>query len=122
MHKRTLLKILTAFLLFAFCEAGWLPTAHATASYCAVVLITPDGFLNLRSGPGATYPIIGKMFSGVQVLVDTGSCRNQLCDETKKWQFVEGVERLDDPPETAEHFTQGWAIARFTKKVKCADE
>jgi uncharacterized protein YraI len=117
------LKSLAVLLVSAFCHAVWTPTAHASASFCAVVLLTPDGFLNLRAGPGATYPIVGKMVPGDQISVDTGSCRNKLCDETQKWQFVEWVERLDGPPEKAKRrFTQGWTMARFIKQVKCDDE
>ena len=38
--------------------------AHATASGCAVVLRTPDGFLNVRAGPSMKAPVVGKFRPG----------------------------------------------------------
>src|SRR5262245_52358944 len=78
-------------------------TAHATADGCAVVLRTPDGFLNVRSAPTMKARIIAQTKPGdILYIDDVGGGEG--------WTHVTGVHRLDAPlwtPKSA-HYTKGW--------------
>lgn len=93
--------------------------AFATSTYCAVVGKTPDGFLNVRVGPGVAYGVIARLLPSDFVYVDTGSCKAGLCDEARNWQFVEGVPRLDG---NKEPLSQGWVHSKYIKQVGCPNE
>ena len=95
---------------------------QSTATYCAVVKPTTDGFVALRTGPGTTFSIRQRLRPFDVVWVDTGSCRGRICDESGKWRFIEGVPRLDGPFNEARRFTQGWALASFIKQTACPTE
>ena len=95
-------------------------SAQATQSYCAVVKPTPDGFVNLREGPGTRFPIIRHLRPYDSVLVDTGKCRAGICDQSGRWQFIESVPRIDgQSDEEKQHFTQGWIRERYIKQITC---
>jgi hypothetical protein len=74
--------------------------AEATQTYCAVVSPQKDGFLALREGPGTTFAVLARLRPSKLLLVDTGTCRDHLCDESGKWVFVE-----------ADHGLEGWVKA-----------
>jgi hypothetical protein len=93
--------------------------APATSTYCAAVLRTPDGFLALRSGPGTGFPIRTQLRSFDVLLVDTGTCRESVCDRSGQWVFVEGVPRIDGPEGSGLGRTQGWVYAPFTRQIAC---
>jgi hypothetical protein len=84
-------------------------SASATQTYCAIVKPAADGFLALRSGPHTRFPIIARLRPFEFLWMDTGQCRNGLCDETGRWQFVEGKK-------------QGWVNSKFIQQITCPDE
>jgi len=90
--------------------------ALAVDSYCAVVEGPPDGFLNLRAGPASTFDVIARLRPSDQLDVSSDICREQLCDETHTWQFVEGVPRLDQEKKLQ---TQGWVHSKYITQVPC---
>ena len=108
--------------LALLCLLASTSSALATSTYCAVVKQTPDGFVALRAGPGTKFPIRQRLQPYDFVWVDTGSCRENKCDEGRKWQFIEGVTRLDGPFNEAKRFTQGWVFARYIKQITCPEE
>ena len=96
-------------------------STRATVTFCAVVAPTPDGFLALREGPGTSFRIIVQLKPYDLLLVDTGSCRNGLCDETGRWLFVVEVPRIDGPTSEVKSFTQGWVRARYIRQIVCPE-
>lgn len=113
--------IVTAVSVFA--SIATLSTrAFATEDFCAVVLKTPDGFLALREGPGAQFREKARLRQGDRLFADTRSCmigHPDICDETRKWTYVNYVPRLDGRLEEAKQFTQGWVARRFTQEFMC---
>jgi hypothetical protein len=84
--------------------------AQATEDFCAVVLKTPDGFLALREGPGAQFRVKARLRQGDVLFADTRTCvidHPDICDETRKWTYVNYVPRLDGRLNEAKQFTQG---------------
>ena len=80
----------------AFCAAAVITLAlsgpaHATASGCAVVLRTPDGFLNVRAGPSMKAPVVGKFRPGDLIGIDSTECGRvqgrEVC-KSKEWTFT----------------------------------
>jgi hypothetical protein len=63
------------------------PALKATEDGCAVVLKTPDGFLNLRNAPTSQSEVITKLKRGDFLYVDTARCETRddlsICDETQ---------------------------------------
>jgi hypothetical protein len=109
-----------AALIFVFLVAK---PAVATQTYCAVVKLTPDGFLALRAGPGAEFPVLRRLRPFDFLWMDTGSCRANLCDESRNWLFVEGVPRLDGPlGSERKKLTQGWVRSKYINPIDCPTE
>jgi hypothetical protein len=102
-------------LFFALSPAA----ASATESSCAVVKPTPDGFVALRRGPGANFPIVQRLRPYDSLWVDTGKCRQNLCDESRKWQFIESVPRLD---QNEQSLTQGWIHSTYIQQIVCPSD
>jgi len=101
-------------LAVALALSAWAAPALATQSYCRVVKPTPDGSVALRAGPGPKFPVVKRLQPHDLVWVDTGACRDGLCDETRSWVFIEMVPRLDrraDNSGRAPNYTQGWIRA-----------
>ena len=110
-------KAAIAKLTVALALSAWTAPALATQTYCAVVKRTPDGSAALRAGPGPKFPVVKRLRPLDLVWVDTGVCRDGLCDETRSWVFVEAVPRLDrrainDKTGRERRYTQGWIRAR----------
>src|ERR1700741_3166664 len=63
-----------------------LTDALALADGCAVVTVTPDGVLALRSGPGLTYPEVMLLRSGQFVSID-----DLAGDSEGRWLHVTGL-------------------------------
>ena len=57
-HSRTLSMLVGAFAL-GFASPN---SAFATHTFCATER-TPDGFMNLREGPGTQYKVLGKILT-----------------------------------------------------------
>jgi hypothetical protein len=94
----------------------------ATSSWCATPKDTPDGFINLRSGPGVTHSIVARVTSTDVLLIDTGQCRDEFgpmhCDKSGTWVFVESVYSVK-----RENRTQhGWINSHFIRQIACTDE
>jgi hypothetical protein len=107
----------------AACATVFATSARATADFCVIVRNTPDGFLALREGPGTQFRVKAKLQPGELLLADTGSCRDDFCDETRQWIFIEHVPRLDGKLEKAKHLTQGWVASKFTTEaLRCPGE
>jgi len=86
-------------------------TAHAAADGCAVVLQTPDGFLNLRAEPKMGSRIIARLKPGNWFVDDDrpGGDRNT-------WDHVVSVPRLERGPKLS---IKGWVARRFIVPVDC---
>jgi glutamine phosphoribosylpyrophosphate amidotransferase len=54
--------------------AASVSTANAMVNNCAVVLKTPDGFLNVRDAPGMKSTVIGRLNPGDLVGTSKNSC------------------------------------------------
>jgi hypothetical protein len=52
-------------------------SANATADGCAVVLRTPDGFLNLRKAPMMGSKIVARLKPGELIDITEGNCQEQ---------------------------------------------
>src|ERR1700744_5998836 len=81
--------LVLAFLL-STAAPGW-----AAQTYWAVTKSTRDGFVALRTGPGARFAPVGKLLPHDFLYVGTEQCRNDfgrlLCSENGEWVFVEKV-------------------------------
>jgi uncharacterized protein YraI len=83
--------------------------AESTADGCAVVLKTPDGFLNLRKGPGIQYPTIAQLKSGDILYVDDRlPCYETDCATNHNWLHVTGTPKH---PLTLD----GWVSLKFVE-------
>jgi hypothetical protein len=95
--------------------------ANAIADGCAVVLKTPDGFLNLRQGPATNFRIIAKLYQGD--VLHTASCEiaggEVICDGTDKWTHVTSVPRLDG--DSTKSRTFGWVSNKYVQWFHCPD-
>jgi len=101
-------------------------TEVTTAAYtCAVVLKTPDGFLNLRQGPGAGFGIVTKLFQGDFLYVDTTKCQmiddRQFCDERSQWTHVLSILRVDGSSDKAQTLAHGWASNQYVQRSRCPE-
>jgi len=113
-----IMRVIFVVLVAFFCTH----TAHATSSWCGVPDRTPDGFVNLRSGPAHYYSIVGRVVQSDSLLLDTGSCRtafgSEHCDESGKWSFVEQVHAKDGT-----HSLQtGWINTRYVRQIGCINQ
>src|SRR5262249_23675088 len=82
--------------------------AHATADGCAVVLKTPDGFLNVRSQPTVKSRILKRFKPGE--IIDT-----DLISEDFRWERVWVSRKKDGNP------LWGWVRNRFIIGVDCEE-
>ena len=81
--------------------------AYATSTWCAVVRSDVDGgFLNIRGGPTADSAILGKLYPGDYIEIDTAQCDDlrsknrkvvgSVCSsEASNWSVLEYVQRFD---------------------------
>jgi hypothetical protein len=91
-------------LLIAAVLAALVSTANATVNNCAVVLKTPDGFLNVRDAPGMKSTVIGRLKPGDLVsLPHEGRERNGFV-------FIDG-KQVRKP---------GWASLLYLRTADCA--
>jgi hypothetical protein len=96
------------------------PEALATADGCAVVLKTPDGFLNLRRTPTTGSEVVAKLSRGHRLYVDTATCETSgslsICSRGTEWTHVIRVPRLDGKAHSS---TRGWVIDRYVQWFDC---
>ncbi|WP_027583716.1 SH3 domain-containing protein [Bradyrhizobium sp. Ai1a-2] len=92
--------------------------AYATIDGCAVVLPTPDGFLNLREAPTANSGVVGAFRPGQRLEVDDAECetRDDLSICSAEWTRVTGIQRKDRGPP---HGLQGWVASRWVRWIRC---
>jgi len=96
-------KLLLAGIATLFLATG---AAHATADGCAVVLKTPDGFLNVRAKPNGRSRILKRLKPGEIVGTDS-------VDGTLLWERVYDVFPGKPYP------NYGWVRNRFIIDVNC---
>ncbi|WP_407702781.1 SH3 domain-containing protein [Thiorhodovibrio litoralis] len=116
MNKDALRLLAAGILLAEFSHA------YATGDWCGTPIKTSDGFVNLRSGPGANHRITGQVHNGDLLRIDTGQCRDDfgtlLCDESGKWVFVQSVDRLrGNAPDQ-----KGWINSRYVSQIACVND
>jgi hypothetical protein len=101
-------------------------SVQATEDFCAVVLKTLDGFLALRDGPGTQFRMKAKLHQGDLLTANTRGCTfdGKFCDDgnKRKWTYIFSVPRLDGPPETAKHFTEGWVYDKYIQGFGCPED
>jgi hypothetical protein len=111
------------FLLMGLMLAVLATPAHATASGCAVVLRTPDGFLNLRAEPRVDSKIVARLKPGEILDISDANCevrgKLSICNESGDWTKVDAVPRLDRNRTSNLH--RGWVGSKFIKFVECED-
>jgi hypothetical protein len=107
-------------ILFAFALFGGAPFSlptFATEIGCAVVLKTPDGFVNLREGPGTQYKVIAKLYPGDFIYVGTELCDAGRCtDERHSWGHVVEIPRLKNLGANI-----GWVNSSFIQLADCPE-
>ena len=95
---------------------------YATGDWCGTPIKTSDGFVNLRAGPGTQYNVTGQVHYGDILLLDTAQCRDDfgslLCDNSKKWVFVQSVDRL----RTQEPDQKGWINSHYVTQIACSGD
>lgn len=79
--------------------------ANAYADGCAVVLRTPDGFLNLRKAPKMGSKIVGRLKPGELITI---------AGETMATKWALASIGFGD-----RKITNGWASTRYLKSVDC---
>ena len=93
--------------------------ALATADACAVTLKTPDGFLNLREGPGTEYEIVSKLYPGDNISVDSGMCDNingqSICTDGS-WTRIRDEIATNDGIKMV---TRGWVATKYIRTTDC---
>jgi hypothetical protein len=97
----------------------------ATQTWCAIVKTdVPDGYLNLRGGPAADYPVLFRLRPGEYIELDTGRCAETFAEgwtklahacvpEGSSWSFVEHAPRLGDRERG------GWVNTRHLDQARC---
>jgi hypothetical protein len=117
--RKVLISVIFGLLL------GTSQQANATSDFCAVVLKTPDGFLNLRQAPEAQSKIIARLFRSDFLYADTASCEERngtwICDDRNQWTHVISVHRIDGPLKEAKTFTHGWVTNQYIQWFICED-
>lgn len=96
--------------------------AEATVTACATVLDTPDGFLNVRTGPGTEFPVRTRVFPGDLLEVGSETCQDlgngrTLCND--RWTRVISIIRNDLGDERR---TEGWVAERFVRWHPCVPD
>jgi hypothetical protein len=92
-----------------------LEKALALAEACAVVTVTPDGMLSLRSGPGASFPEIMLLRSGQFVSLD-----DLHGDPEGRWWHVTGLmEGKARGGLRSTRHVEGWANSRYLHPINC---
>ena len=101
---------------------AWTASVQATGDWCANPIKTDDGFLNLRSGPGTAYAIVGRAIPSDELVIDTSACRedfgDNLCDLSRKWVFVQYINSVNE----ARNIQKGWVNSRFVQQIPCKDD
>jgi hypothetical protein len=107
--------------------------ASATSEWCAVPEMTPDGFLNLRDGPGIQSRIIGRVVPSDYLFVAIPSCQERedqppVCDETRRWEYIEEVFSVPEGGGNGwinwreiSHHKRGWVRRSYLRRVACAE-
>jgi hypothetical protein len=80
-------------------------TGDTHDNMCVEVQPTPDGYLNLRQGPGMNFKVKAKLLSGQRILVDV---------QTAEWTHVR---RICDEKEDLE----GWVYTKYIKDTALRD-
>ena len=96
-------KILLTGITALFLATG---AAHATSNGCAVVLRTPDGFLNLRAEPSMKARIVARLKPG-EILYDD----SRPSDDKFRWMHITGLNRSGS--------FSGWVGKRFIIPIDC---
>ena len=81
---------------------------------------TPDGFVNIRQGPGVNYEILGKVLPSHFLWIGTEECRDDfgkmLC--SRSWVFVESVQAIGTLSPSP---LKGWIKESLVRAVACPD-
>ena len=94
--------------------------ALATEIGCAVVLKTPDGFLNIREGPGTQFKVVGKLNRGDFLYVGSEQCWEDRCtDDQRSWTHL--VDVLSPEKPRLEKSNPGWILSRFIQWTYCPE-
>ena len=92
-----------------------LEKALALAKACAVVTVTPDGVLPLRSGPGASFPESMLLRGGQFVSID-----DMPGDPEGRWWHVTGLmEGKQRGGQRSTRLVEGSANRRYLHLINC---
>jgi hypothetical protein len=97
---------------------------RATTNSCAVTEMTPDGFVALRSGPGANFTMVRKILSSDGLYGDFTECgtsaggKAPLCDRSGHWLYVAKICPLPGCSMTGERY-EGWISRKYIRFVGC---
>jgi hypothetical protein len=84
-------------------------TAEQTETFCVSVQETPDGYLNLREGPGMKFKAKAKLVFGDYLEADA---------KNKEWTHVTSVTRM----EKGGRKVDGWVYSKYVQKFACENE
>jgi hypothetical protein len=106
-------------LLAALALALSASAAHAVANgNCAIVLNTPDGFLNLRSAPMVGSDVIARLRPGDLLYINSAECETKgslsICGQD--WTSVDAVARLDGT-DFSKPGHRGWVYSRYLRSA-----
>ena len=99
-------KLLSAFTFVLMMATS---SAHATVDGCAIVLKTPDGFLNLRKEPSAKSGVVVRLKPGDRLEITIAG------KPPDGWTQVDSVVRLDGGNYLKPH--RGWVTSRYLRVV-----
>jgi hypothetical protein len=88
------------------------PQARAVADGCAVVLRTPDEFLVVRAGPGASHREVDRIYPG-QIIVTNHVSDGRYAGDW--WRIAGVIESIGDK----ERPLRGWIHSKFVAPVNC---
>jgi hypothetical protein len=117
------MKTLRGIALGVLVSQGWVVPSLATIDGCAVVLRTPDGFLNLREGPSVKTRVVAKLSRGDFLDVDTAQCEQVegkwICGDNK-WTHVLQVQPFgrSDPHKGG---PSGWVTDKYVQWFPCPE-
>ncbi|HMN13230.1 MAG TPA: SH3 domain-containing protein [Bellilinea sp.] len=105
--------------------------AFATGTWCAVVNANvPDGYLNLRSGPGTNYPVLTRLRPEDLLELSTAQCGRAIgggrletaCAPVRShWAIVEYVTVFERGKERS-WTTEGWVSTKYITQIPCRDD
>ena len=115
MHSMRRIAI-TIVLLISCMQLG-MERAYATTEGCAVVVKTPDGFLNIRQTPSSNGRVLGQATPG-DVVAIVGDTKGE---PSGRWSYLTRSFEVIGNKIINERNISGWASTRYLSVIECPD-